>query len=277
LAVLLLAGGAAVVGQVDSPHIPGAGESPAAFVIASARNTLNQRTADVTYRGTMTADGQSIPVRGTGEVDFTQGAGMSTIRASIDGQPFVETEIVARGHLDMSLFIDGVNAATVLTGKSWIDLPVPAGGSSPIGFGNLDPAGELKQAEQQGSKVKFLGTSVVAGQTVSEYSITPSLGEIARLIRQEVASGQLPPTTAETPSGLKALLGTYTTDVWLDGAGLLRQQLLTISGGSALSGRVFSTYKNFGRSIHIVVPAANQTISYLTFLKAAAAQGSSTQ
>jgi hypothetical protein len=274
-AVLVLAGASAVVGQVNSPKVPGAGQSAEAFVVSSARNTLNERTADVTYRGKMVVGGQTLPIDGTGEVDFTQGASSARIQASVEGQPFVETEVVARGQLDMEVFVDGVNASAVLTGKPWVNLPIPASGSSPIGLGNVDPASALKLMTQQGAKVKFLGTSVIAGHTVSEYSITPSAKEMAGLVRRAVAAGQIPASAAQTASGVKKVLGTYTTDVWLDGSGLLRQQVLTISGGSAISGHVVSTFKNFGTAIHFVVPAASQTVSYVTFLKDAAAQSTS--
>src|SRR5580692_4043489 len=60
--VLGLAAAAAVVGQVDSPHIPGAGQSPVAFVISSARNTVDQKTADVIFSGSLVVDGHTIPM-----------------------------------------------------------------------------------------------------------------------------------------------------------------------------------------------------------------------
>jgi hypothetical protein len=269
----MLAAGAAVLGVVDNSHIPGAGQSAVAFVISSAQNTEQQRTADVVFSGSMSVDNHTIPVHGGGQQDFSQNAFSGTISMNLGGESFAETELVARGNYYLEVVVDGYNTSKVLTGKDWVDIPIPTNGSSSLGLGNVDPATQIKAIEQKGAKVKFIGTSVIDGRTVSEYSIVPSASEVRRQLQQEIASGAFPAGAAQAASSELKAIGAFTTYVWLDGSGLMRRTSVTIAGGtSGLKGRVALTFKNFGTPVRIAVPASSDVVSFADFLKAAAQQ-----
>ncbi len=134
----------------------------------------------------------------------------------------------------------------------------------------------MKTAEQRGAKVVFLGTSVIDGDTVSGYSVTPGAQEEQHEIQQEVASGQIPASFAPTEEHEAQFLGTFTSYVYFDSAGLMRQQSVMIGGGtSGAHGRVDETFSHFGAPISIAVPAASDVLSFSAFLKDTSQQSSS--
>ena len=76
---VLIASGAAVViiaaavGGVIAGRgsdVPGSGMAPADFVVSSTQTTLAQRTADVAYSGSISADGQDVPLNGSDIADL---------------------------------------------------------------------------------------------------------------------------------------------------------------------------------------------------------------
>ncbi len=259
----------AAVGVVQSPTIPGVGQSPIAFVISSAQNTLSQRTADITFQGIIREKGKSLPLNGTGQADFTRNAFAGSVQFLQGGDTVVENELGVGNRFYLAVVVDGINTSQALAGKHWIQEPVPTGGTGGgIGFGNVDPLTQLKAAEQKGTKVVFVGTTMIDGDTVSGYSLKPSAQEEQRNIQSEVASGQIPASFAATAEQELKVLGTPTSYVYLDAAGLMRRQSVVLSGGtSGVNGRVDVTFTNFGAPISIAVPAASDILSFSAFLK----------
>ena len=170
----------------------------------------------------------------------------------------------------MAVVVDGQNTSEVVSGKPWVREPSPTGSEATgLGLGNVNPLTQIQALEAKGAKIKALGTSVIAGDTVSEFAIRPSAQEEAKNFSAAVANGQITPAERSELQAELGALGQFTIDVWLDGAGLMRRETVHIGGGSSgVSGQVVETFHNFGAPIRIAFPAASQVVAYSTFLKA---------
>jgi hypothetical protein len=260
--------GAGILAITESgPTIPGAGIAPAAFVVSSTQATLAQRTADIVFSGSISEDGHNIPMNGTGETDFSDNAFTGTVTSDIAGKSLVERELSLGNHFYMGMTIDGTNLSELTGGQDWIDIPLPSSGlnNSP-GFGSVDPLTQLQALEKKGATVMSLGTSVIDGDPVSEYSVTPSRLEELANMESLIASGQITQAEAKQVLNEAARLGTFTSNVWFDASGLLRRQSVRISGGSSgVTGTVNMTFENFGTPVTIAAPAPSDIVSFKQF------------
>jgi len=96
-AVIAVAGAVTAVMIAAKPGPATTRMSPAAFVIQSAQRTLSARTADVTISGSLSLAGQSIPIRGTGQTDFSTNSLWLDTSYRISGHAVVEKEIRPTG------------------------------------------------------------------------------------------------------------------------------------------------------------------------------------
>ena len=284
---LLIASGAAVVivaaavgGVVASrsPGVPGSGMAPADFVVSSTQTTLAQRTADVTFSGSFTAKGQDVPINGTGQADFDTNAFTATISENVASTSLAIRELIASGQFYMGMTIDGQDMSTVTGGAHWVGISLPdQSTSSSIGAANVDPIGQLKALEQKGATVTSLGTKTIDGTTVSGYSVTPSHQEIENNIQQEIQQNQMSAAEGQQLLQSSNLIGSFTSDVWIDGSGLIRQEDANIGGGSAgINAQVTMSFQNYGTPVSITAPAASDVIPFTQFLNdLKTAQGSS--
>jgi hypothetical protein len=274
---VLIASGAAVViiaaavgGVIASSHsgAPGSGMAPADFVVSSTQSTLAQRTADVTFGGSVSADGKDIPLNGTGQIDFDTNAFTASMTENVASTSIDIRELVAAGQFYMGMSINGQNMSQMTGGAQWVSIALPdQSGSSSLGATNVDPLSQLKALEQKGATVTSLGTSTINGTTVSGYSVTPSQQEIQNDIQQEIQQNQLTPALGQQMLKEAGALGTFTTDVWIDGSGLIRQSSTNIAGGTAgVSGKVTTTFQNYGTPVSVVAPAPSDVIGFQQFL-----------
>jgi hypothetical protein len=266
-AVAAAAAGTLLVIASAGPQVPGAGMSPAAFVISSTQDTLGQHTADVVISGTVSAAGKVVPVQGTGQVDFAHDAFNGVLTIDKSGTSMVERELVVNRHLFMGLTLDGTDVSQITGGPHWIDIPIPdQSGSNAPGVGSVNPLTQIQMLARKGSTVVSLGTSDIDGTAVSGYAVTPSRLQVFEGIEREIASGQIPPSEVQNVLNASKALGTFTSDVWFDAAGLLRKQTVTISGGtSGIAGKVDLLYQNFGAPVDIQAPASGDVISFSQF------------
>ena len=277
-AVVIIAAG--VGGVIASRHsdAPGSGMAPAAFVVSSTQTTLNQRTADVTYSGTVSADGQNVPLSGTGQVDFDTNTFSATLNENVSSTTIAVRELIASGQFYMGMTIDGQDMSQFTGGAHWVGLSLPdqasAGG---LGAANVDPIDQLKALEQKGATVTSLGTKSIDGTTVSGYSVTPTRQEVDNEIQQEVQQNKIAAVTAQQMEQAGNLLGSFTTEVWIDGSGLVRQENVNIAGGSAgIAAKATVSFQNYGTPVSIAPPAPSDVISFNQFLNdLKAAQSSS--
>jgi hypothetical protein len=275
VALLLVAGGVigGIVSTASGPPTPGAGESPANFVVSSTQTTLSQHSADITISGTLGAAGQTIPVSGTGAANFDTNAFQANLSFAKGSSSFEEQELVADGQLYFGLTVDGQNMSAVTGGPEWINVPVPDQDASSLGAGNVDPLDQLKLLEQKGATVTPEGTSTIDGATVSGYSVTFSPAELQHASQQELQTLGLPQS-----DGQKIIdeLGSADLHLYFDGGGLLRRESVSLGGGSStVSGDVQFDFANYGTSVNIQPPASNDVIGFSQFEKEAQALSTS--
>lgn len=251
------------------PAVPGAGIAPAVFVMSATQTTLEHRTADLIISGSVSASGKTVPLEGSGEADLTAGDFVANITASSAGTSLVERELIVDGHFYLGMTENGTNISTILSGKHWIDMPVPiADTTGSLGTGTVDPLNQLQLLSKHGNAVRPLGTSVVAGVTVSGYAITPSRRTIDQGIQSEISSGSLSPAEQEQLRQSARSFTAFTMDVWFDSSGLMQRMKVNI-GTTTASGSVIMTFKNYDTPVSVSPPAPSDVISYSAFMTAA--------
>lgn len=258
---------------------PGAGMAPAAFVTSSTQTTLAQRTADITYSGSITADGQDVPLTGSGEVDFDTNSFSASLEESVPSGTIAVRALITSGQFYMGMTINGQDMSTLTGGAHWVSIELPDESSSiGLGVGNVDPIAQLKVLEQKGATVTSLGTREIEGVTVSGFAVTQSHQEMENVIQQEIQQNQIPAAEGQAMLQAPELLGTFTTDVWIDGSGLIRQENENIAGGSAgMTANAKVTFQNYGTPVAIAPPASSDVIPFTQFLQDLRAAGGTTQ
>ena len=249
-------------------QVPGAGVAPAVFVVSSATATLHQHSADVTISGSVSADGQSVPIDGTGYADFDQDAFSANLTMNSPTGALGEDEIAVGGHIYLSV---GRGWCQHLADHRWPALgrrPGARTGLQPTRYRQCRPAGAVQVLEQQGATVTPLGTSTMEGETVSGYSVTPSQAEEQQAIQQEVQSGQIPQSAVPMVEQEMQAIGTPTMGVYFDASKLLRKLSVTFGGGSSpVTASVEMTFDDYGTTVSIGPPASSDVISYAQFLE----------
>jgi hypothetical protein len=241
-------------------------------VVSSTQTTLRQHTARITISGSVSADGQSIPLSGTGYADFDNESFSADMSVNTPSGVLDEHEIVVGGQLYFGLGADGFNISQITGGPHWIDVPVPEQNSGALGAGNVDPLAQLQLLEQKGASVTSLGTSTVSGVSVSGYSVTPSPAEEQQTLQQEVQSGAIPASAAPMLQQELQTIGSPTMDVYFDASGLLRKLSLTLGAASSpVSVSVQMTFDDYGTTVNIAPPASADVISYAQFVQDAQA------
>ena len=217
--------------------VPGAGLSPVAFVTQSARATMGQRTADVTVSGSVQAGGKSVPVHGSGLVNFDTNAMAADIVEAKPGDSLTEKEIETGGSLYYTASVNG-KPAVLPGGRTWIQLPVK--NESSTNLTGSDPIAALNALAAQGNTVTKLGTGVIGGVTCTGYSVQPRL------------------------------LPVFTLTVWIDSKSLVRELSASLRmsfNSSTVSGTIVMDFTHFGAPVRISPPPPSTVISYQAFLK----------
>jgi hypothetical protein len=278
-AVFIIAAGVGGVIASSRSGAPGAGVAPAAFVVSSTQTTLNQRTADVTYSGSVSADGQNIPLSGTGQVDFDTNTFSATLNENVSSTTIAIRELIESGQFYMGMTIDGQDMSQFTGGAHWVGISLPdQASSSGLGAANVDPISQLKALEQKGASVTSLGTKTIDGTTVSGYSVTPTRQEIQSEIQQEVQQNKITAVTAQQMEQAGNLLGSFTTEVWIDGSGLVRQENENIASGSeGIAAKAVVTFQNYGVPVSVSVPSPSDVIPFNQFLNDLKSARSSSQ
>ena len=251
--------------------------APAAFVISATQTTLQHRTADLVFSGSITASGRTVPLEGTGEADLTAGDFVANVTANGPGEALVERELIVDGHFYMGMTVDGTNISTITSGRQWIDMPIPvADTTGSLGTGTVDPLNQLQLLTKHGNTVRPLGTSVIGGATVSGYAITPGRRALDQEIRTQKFTENLSAAEREQLREVAHSFSAFMMDVWFDSSGLMRRMKVNI-GTTTASGSVVMTFENYGTPVNVSPPAADDVISYSAFLAAAQSAEASQQ
>jgi len=250
------------------PAIPGAGMTPTAFVISATQTTIAHHTADLVISGSVTASGTTVPLRGTGQADLTAGAFAANVTTSGAGLSLVEHELVIDGHFYLGITSDGQDVSSIVPGKDWIQIPIPATGrTSTLGTGTVDPIDQLQLLARRGNAVRPLGTSVIDGVTVSGFAVTMSKKAMAQNLQKELGSAQLSPAARQAIRTSSSSISAFTMDVWFDASGLMRRMSADVDT-SASTANLIMTFDNYGAPVNISAPAPGDVVSYSDFATA---------
>jgi hypothetical protein len=265
--VIIAAGVGGILATSGGSPAPGSGMSPAAFVVSSTKNTVAQKTADIDVSGWVSVDGTTTPVSGAGQANFTTDQFSASIDLTPDQHAVDEKEVVSGGQVYMNIGVDGQGLSSLTGGAQWIQIPLPQQSASAIGGADVDPISAIKMMEQRGATVVPLGSSMIAGDEVSGYSVTPSQAEIESALQQEEQSGQLPASGLSDALKVSKALGTFDIDIWIDGDNLLRQETVSVGGGtSATTEKISMTFQDFGTPVSIQPPAPGSIVSLSQFM-----------
>ncbi len=247
--------------------MPGAGMVPADFVVSSTQETLAQHTADLVVSGKISGAGTDLSITGTGQVDFASNSLTANLSMEASGTSVASREVVAGGNVYVDLTMNGIGMSQLTGGADWVSIPIPdQNASSAFGAGSVNPLGKIQFLEKKGATVVPLGTSVIDGDVVSGYSVTPSRAEESGIIQQEINSGEIPASDQQQLLDGLNQLGALTCNVWFDSSGLLRRETVSIGAGSSgVSGQVTFTYLNYGVPVSIEAPPASDVISFSQF------------
>jgi hypothetical protein len=272
VAVVALVG--AVIGLVVSlsgPTVPGSGMAPTAYVQSATQTTLQQRTADLVISGNVTAAGSTQAITGSGDVNLTE----NSYQAKVNIGPLVEQEVIVGGHCYLGVSEDGQNVSTTLSGKPWVDIPIPVEGTSTsLGAGTSDPLAQMKLLPSRGNKVTPLGTKAIDGTTVSGYSVTMSRQRMMAEVQQYLASTGLSSSAQQLTLQAAETYSPPKIDVWFDSSNLLRRMTLTENSGTgahSVMATVVMDFVNYGAPVAVTAPAPQDVVSYSQFVAAAQA------
>jgi hypothetical protein len=254
---------------------PGSSDA-AAQVIRGARTTLAEDTADLQITGSFSANGQSVPVSGSGYADLSSGLETMTTSFDSSGTTLQETVLQNGGAMYMQVMQNNQNSITqLLPGKSWVQLPDTESTPSGLGAGTSNILAQLQLLASRGNTVVSLGSSTMNGQSVSGYQVTITRKAMSNEIKQAEAKGGV------AASAMKAALKNFSLnplvlDVWLGTNDLVQSEKIVLSGsegGVPIAGDLDIVFSNYGSPVTVSIPAANQIVSYSAFLSAAKAAG----
>jgi hypothetical protein len=225
----------AVAHQGSAAASPGATGSSAAFVAASAQQTLAQKTAEATISGTLQFPGATAQLRGNGALDFTTSSMTLSMTATSSGASFAQRVVMTSKYIYIAFTSDG--RALTAGGRHWMQWPNL--GSEPVSMTDLDLSSVLSSLERPGSGVTALGTKKIDGQYCYGYTVSPA--------------GQAGAQQSATM-------------VWAGSDHLLCEMSVVIQASSAAgpfsaAGQLVIDFTHYGASVRIVIPAQSDTAS----------------
>jgi hypothetical protein len=255
----------------ETPSTPAAGgQDPVALAVAATDR--QDGGVAVALDGTVTSQGQELPLAGTGTIDRKAQRGSFTLKTSLGAQPFSIEEITDK----QLLYIRSeVFAGKLPGGRSWMKIDLDAAakerGIDLSALGTSGPA----QSPTQGldylkgaGKAKKLGSEEVGGVATTHYRVTVNLDRAAKRSTQTSAKRAI--------DALSKSLGTRTSipvDVWVDGENLVRRQrvdYVAMIDGEKTTFKLTTDYTDFGAAVKISPPADRETIDGVAVLKQAA-------
>jgi hypothetical protein len=270
--------GAAIVLVIALVVVGGAGPgstNAAAQVMRSARTTLAAHTADLQISGSITGDGQSIPITGSGYADLSANLETMTVSFSAKNTSLQETEVQNGATVYLQLIENDQNIVSqVIPGKNWVQIPV-ATPTSGLGDGTPNILAQLQLLTAQGNTVTSLGSSTINGEAVKGYQVIITKKAMAAGLKREEALG------GAEASAIKAALNEFSInppqiDVWVNSSDLLQREKTVISvstGSTTVGGEIDIDFSNYGTQTEVTIPAGSQVAPYSTFLSAAQAAG----
>lgn len=266
---LLSAAGALTVIAVILPVLGSSTPASADVLVAAAKNSLGQQSADLSLSGSVNADGQSFPIGGSGAAEFNK-AEQLNMNISAGGQSETVTVVDVSG----TVYEQVPGISEVEPGKSWISMDLSAlAKSAGVSGGSTtaaNPSTMFALIEQEGYSVTPLGPSVVDGTNVNGYEVVMSGSQIQSELHK-------------LPSWLQQDASQFTTtgireDVYIDGNDQFRrltEQLQYGEGSVTVGGTINLDFSDYGAPVSISAPPADQTVPLQQFIQDAKSEGTS--
>lgn len=265
--VALVLGGGAVACTKDaadaSPRM-----SPAAAVVAAAKNT--QRITSLHYRMTGTMPGAGR-IRGEARMSMkplAMAMKMTAEDQSTDGP--VEIRLV-----DNAMYIGaGAQAAKQMHGKSWIKFDLSTLGmdkelnTDQLGAGQANQNPAQESTFLTGSKhVTKVGTETVDGVKTTHYKGDITLADMRASLDKLHLDGDARARQEKSLDQYKKMgAGTMTMDMWIDGSDHTKQFRMR---GDTDKGRLDTTvtFLDFNKPVTVAAPPAKDTLSLADMMK----------
>lgn len=233
----------------------GAERSPSQVVQATNKNTAEAGSAKVKITTSVSANGQSQTVNGSGVMNFGEGTSKLTLEQS--GQS-LEQRVV-----DQVIYQKPPKGEGSLPGgKSWMKIDVQKlRDSGAAGSGQVsDPSDSFAYSKSLSEKdVKKVGEEKLGGVDTTHYRVDLDIDKLAK-------------GDAAQAKKLREQLGeSVPVDLWIDGKGLTRRQQIEMTaqptGGAKDSGsankgkaKVVMDFSDFGTEVNVGAPPAGDTV-----------------
>ncbi len=264
-------------------HSASSGADLTAFVTRSASQTLAQKTADFTLRGTINLGSSQIDLTGSGQADFAANTLALHVSSSYSGKSLATVnEVATPTDIYQELIFDGQSMAKYLDGRQWFAIPLAA---SPAQNGPQDSAaGNLQMLAQPSVRVAPMGTQDIGGRSCTEYVVTPSTQAILAAAQREWAKLGLSSSQQAAAQQQLDTMTPPTITVWFDPQRQLTCQLdvylelslgpptSSASSSTASAGGTFGfsstdweqvlmTFTRYGVPVTITPPAQSDTLN----------------
>jgi hypothetical protein len=261
-----LAGAIAIVGVAVALLAPSNGTvlDP---VAKAADATAAAGTAEFGIAGSMTAAGQSIPMRGNGALDMRSQRMRMSMSMPIPGAGQVEIEEIFDGSAFYMRFPSALTQR-LPGGKAWMKIDLEAmGKASGVDLEQMMQANQSNPADML-EALKGVGSSRVVGQ--EQIGGAPTTHYSANIDLSKAADNIADKKSADAVKQMFAASGTNSIpiDVWIDRAGRVRREQVKLST-SEFAMDLTIEFTRFGVPVDTTPPPADQVMDAGALLGAA--------
>jgi hypothetical protein len=237
-------------------------------VMDAINSAFSEKSAHVTMTETETVTGTgSVDVTGSGDIDFANDAMQLQETVEVGGH----SETIQAIYLNGTIYEQVPGIDEILPGKSWISVDLSQltkvpGSSSGLGGLGTDPVAMLHLLAQQGNTVTPSGATTVDGVPVQGYNVDLNPASITSMLQG-----------SNLPSWLRQVVSSVTFNdaseqVYIDDSGNLRRTTNTVSAGvgsTSVTEHGDMEYSDYGETVSVTAPPADQVASFDQFLQAA--------
>ena len=227
-------------------------------VAKAADTTAAAGSAEFGLAGSISANGQSIPISGSGAVDMRSERMRMSMTFPIPGIGAGDVEELFDGDAFYMRFPAAV-AQRLPGGKQWMKIDLKSLGkaagvdlSSMLRANQSNPSDFLQALKGVGTS-RVVGQENVGGAPTTHYRATVNLAKAADRIPDKKSADSVKQLFAS--SGVNSI----PVDVWIDRSGLVRREHVAVSAGGAGMDMTIS-YTRFGVPVDTTPPPADQVM-----------------
>jgi hypothetical protein len=270
---LVMIGAAIAIIVVVSLVVIGAGgpgsTDAAAQVMLGARTTLAKDTVKLTIHGSISDNGQSVPITGSGLADLSSNTESVSLAFDANYTAVQETVLVNGPSTYERIIENGHNLISrVLPGKAWMQGPENEAKAGGLGISSSNVLAQLQIFAQQGNSVIPLGPSTINGQAVAGYQVTLSQKSIHAAYQRLEAQGGASAAAVKTFLQNDGSISTPVIKLWMGTNHLLVSEEFDVSlsaGGTSVITEMTMDFSDYGLPVSISAPAPNEVTSLKVF------------